>query len=182
MNEVSQLLTALSFAADRHRNQRRKGADASPYINHPIAVATVLAVEGGVTDLGLLTAAILHDAVEDTDTTPAEIEQRFGERVAGLVAEVTDDKSLPKARRKELQVEHARHASAAAKQLKLADKICNLRDLGANPPPDWPSQRRLQYLEWSSRVVAGCRGTNPRLESAFDASLAAARAALDEGG
>jgi len=172
------LLEALAFAAERHRDQRRKGADASPYINHPIEVARVLAGEGGVTDETLLVGAVLHDTVEDTRTTSREIEQRFGSRVAALVVEVTDDKSRPKSERKRLQIAHAREASPEARQLKLADKTCNVRDITASPPADWPLARRLEYLDWSEQVVAGCRGANPRLEEAFDEAVAAARAAL----
>ena len=132
--DPTRLLTALSFAADRHRDQRRKGAEASPYINHPIAVATVLATEGGVLDDEMLVAAILHDTVEDTKTTPAELHELFGPNVAALVRELTDDKSLPKQVRKQLQIEHAPQSSVRAKQLKIADKICNIRDVARTPP------------------------------------------------
>jgi guanosine-3',5'-bis(diphosphate) 3'-pyrophosphohydrolase len=125
------LLRALAFAADRHRGQRRKDVDASPYINHPIAVAQALAEIGGVVDAATLVAALLHDTVEDTDTTLDEIEAWFGAEVRGLVAEVTDDKSLPKQRRKELQVEHAPHRSPKARLVKIADKLANLRDVAA---------------------------------------------------
>jgi guanosine-3',5'-bis(diphosphate) 3'-pyrophosphohydrolase len=168
---VANLFRALSFAADQHRRQRRKDAEATPYINHPIAVATVLAVEGGVTDCDLLTAALLHDTVEDTGATPEQLDALFGPTVRGLVAELTDDKSLPKQRRKELQVEHARHASAGAKQCKLADKICNLRDVAGSPPSDWSLERKQEYVRWAQRVADGCRGVNPALDGAFDRAL-----------
>lgn len=172
------LLRALSFAALKHRDQRRKDPEASPYINHPIAVATVLAVEGGVQDEGLLIAGVLHDTVEDTKTTFEELEEHFGSRVAGLVREVTDDKTLPKEERKRLQIEHARGATPDAKQVKIADKICNVRDVGTGPPKGWSLERRVEYLDWSSRVVANCRGVNVRLDAAFDAALGTARKAL----
>lgn len=123
-NDVATLLHAARFAANRHRSQRRKGADAEPYINHPLGVASVLAVEGGVTDVDVLCAALLHDTIEDTATSPAELEIEFGPAVRSLVEEVTDDKSLPKDRRKELQIEHAPALSPKAKLVKLADKIC----------------------------------------------------------
>lgn len=178
MSVYASLLEAIAFAADRHRSQRRKDAEASPYINHPIAVATVLAAEGQVEDEALLIAAVLHDTVEDTATSPAELVARFGEEVAGLVAEVTDDKSLPGATRKELQVLHAAASSLRARQLKLADKICNLRDLAATPPTSWSYERRLGYVAWAERVAAGCRGVNPHLDAAFDAAVAQARQAL----
>lgn len=130
----TKLLQAISFAADKHRNQRRKDQDASPYINHPIAVATVLASEGNVDDELVLLGAILHDTVEDTETTFEELEVLFGAEAMNVVREVTDDKSLPKATRKELQIEHAAHASDQAKQVKIADKICNIRDIIKSPP------------------------------------------------
>ncbi|MGH8704392.1 MAG: HD domain-containing protein, partial [Burkholderiales bacterium] len=119
------LLRALSFAAHKHRDQRRKDAAASPYINHPIALAEVLAIEGEVSDIEVLAAALLHDTIEDTATSGEELRQQFGARIAGIVAEVTDDKTLPKAERKRAQVDHAAHLSAAAKLVKLADKTCN---------------------------------------------------------
>ena len=150
-------LKALAFAADKHIRQRRKDADASPYINHPIAVAAALAVEGDVSDEAMLLCALLHDTVEDTDTTFVELEQRFGTEVADMVRELTDDKSLEKAERKRLQIDHARESSLRAKQVKIADKICNVRDLTVSPPAHWPLERRLDYLRWSEQVVAGCR-------------------------
>ncbi len=140
---------ALAFAADKHRSQRRKDPDATPYINHPIAVATVLAVEGGVIDEAALLCALLHDTVEDTDTTFAELARHFGQSIADLVQELTDDKSLVKSERKRLQIEHAAAATPRAKQVKIADKICNVRDVAACAPPHWPMQRRVEYLRWS---------------------------------
>lgn len=178
VNPIVRLLDALHFAADRHRDQRRKDSAASPYINHCIEVAQVLA-EAGVTDTEVLMAGVLHDTVEDTRTTPAEIEARFGARVRGLVDEVSDDKSLPGGTRKRLQVENAPHASPDARLIKLADKYCNVHDITGRPPAGWPRRRCLEYLDWAEAVVAGCRGLNPGLEARFDAALAAGRAALD---
>ncbi len=174
------LLSAIAFAADKHRRQRRKDADASPYINHPIAVATVLAVEGDVSDEATLLCAVLHDTVEDTDTTFFELEQHFGPEVADLVRQLTDDKSLEKAERKRLQIEYARGSSLPAKQVRIADKICNVRDIMFCPPAHWPLQRRLDYLIWSEKVVAGCRGVNLKLERAFDQAIAQARRSLGQ--
>ncbi len=162
------IITAAAFAAAKHRNQRRKDAAASPYINHPIALANVLANEGGIEDPTVLCAAILHDTIEDTETTPTELEQQFGPRVAAIVMEVTDDKTLPKAVRKQLQIDHAEHISREAKLVKLADKICNLRDILASPPAGWSSERKCDYVDWSDRVIAGLRGTHPELEAIFD--------------
>jgi len=166
------LLKAISFAADKHRNQKRKDQEASPYINHPIAVATVLADEGNVYDDSILMAAILHDTVEDTETTFEELESVFGVDVAGIVRELTDDKSLPKAVRKELQIEHAAHASPHAQQVKIADKICNIRDILQSPPHDWSAERKREYLEWATKVVTGCRGVNPGLDTVYDKTIA----------
>jgi len=171
------LLRAVTFAADKHRHQRRKDADASPYINHPIALANVLANEGGVDDVVVLCAAILHDTIEDTETTAADIEILFGAKVSSIVLEVTDDKSLPKEVRKQLQIDHAPHLSPEAKLVKLADKISNLRDILASPPADWTIQRKQEYFDWAAAVVSGVRGIHPQLESVFDA-LYARRAEL----
>jgi guanosine-3',5'-bis(diphosphate) 3'-pyrophosphohydrolase len=170
--ELALLLKALAFAAHKHRDQRRKDAEASPYINHPIALADVLVNEGGVTDHEVLCAALLHDTVEDTATTHEELVDAFGSRIARMVAEVTDDKRLPKQDRKRLQIEHAPHLSDGAKLVKLADKICNLRDVAEHPPAKWDLARRREYFEWAKRVVDGLRGVHPRLEAAFDAAYA----------
>jgi guanosine-3',5'-bis(diphosphate) 3'-pyrophosphohydrolase len=178
-NDLSRLLLAATFAADKHRDQRRKNADASPYINHPLAVATILANDGGVTDVDLLTAALLHDTVEDTATSQHEIRELFGDKVSDLVTEVTDDKSLPKERRKQLQIENASHKSECAKQLKIADKICNVRDIDATSPANWDADRKAQYLEWAVRVVDGCRGVNQALDQLFDRAISEARDRLN---
>lgn len=162
------LIKAISFAAEKHRNQRRKDAEASPYINHPIALANVLANEAGIEDEKVLVAAVLHDTIEDTETTDRELANLFGEDVAAIVLEVTDDKALPKAERKRLQVEHAPTISRRAKLVKLADKICNVRDIAASPPADWSLQRRQEYFDWAKAVVDGLRGAHPTLEHLFD--------------
>jgi guanosine-3',5'-bis(diphosphate) 3'-pyrophosphohydrolase len=175
---IARFLKALEFAAAKHRRQRGKDAENSPYINHPIAVATALAVEGGVSDEATLIAAVLHDTVEDTQTTFSELEQNFGAEVTGLVRELTDDKSLEKAERKRLQIEHAPHASPRAKEIKIADKICNVRNLVDSPPADWTLQRRREYVAWSEQVVAGCRGVNAKLDAAFDEAVRRAKAAI----
>ncbi|HEX4199306.1 MAG TPA: HD domain-containing protein [Caulobacteraceae bacterium] len=178
MNPIIAMAEAYDFAATKHIDQRRKGAAAEPYMNHLAEVAALVAIGSGGADAELVIAAVLHDTVEDTDTTPAELAERFGPRVAGLVAEVTDDKSLPKAERKRRQVEHAAHASQAAKLIKLADKTSNLRALLASPPADWGPERKAEYVDWAGRVVAGCRGANPWLESQFDAAAAQLTLAL----
>ena len=167
-NPLATLLQAMAFAADKHRNQRRKDAEASPYINHPIALANVLANEGGVQDVSVLCAAVLHDTIEDTETTAEELRDLFGDQVASVVLEVTDDKLLDKAVRKQLQIEHAPHISLQAKLVKLADKISNLRDILASPPADWSSERKQAYFDWAAAVVAGLRGVHPGLEAVFD--------------
>jgi len=167
-NALALVLDAASFAADRHRQQRRKDVDASPYINHPLALARILALEAGVSDPQVIAAALLHDTVEDTETSLEELETRFGELVARIVAEVTDDKLKPKAERKRLQVEKAATKSSEAKLVKLADKISNLRDIVASPPADWPQQRKSEYFKWAKDVVSGLRGVSPQLEVAFD--------------
>ena len=178
MSDTARLLQALQFSADRHRNQRRKDRGASPYINHPIEVATVLATVGGVTDLTTLIAAVLHDTIEDTGTSGEELEQAFSREVRVLVEELTDDKSLPKDTRKRLQIEHARGASHRAKLIKLADKICNVRDVTHAPPDGWTLARRREYLDWTEQVVAGCRGASATLERHYDTILADGRRAL----
>lgn len=171
-DDLSLLLSATAFAADKHRHQRRLDAHASPYINHPIALANVLKNEGGIADIEVLSAALLHDTIEDTDATADELETLFGKNITTIVLEVSDDQRLPKAERKRLQIEHAYSISHSAKLVKLADKICNLRDLLASPPPDWSHQRCVEYFDWAKAVVDRLRGANLTLERIFDAIYA----------
>jgi len=161
------ILKALAFAY-KHRDQRRKDVNASPYIDPPIALANVLCNEGGITDEDVLCAALLHDTVEDTETTPEELTKLFGKTISDIVMEVTDDKALPKAERKRLQIEHVAHASYQAKLVKLADKISNLRDIAECPPANWDVDRKKEYYNWAKKVVDQTRGTNAVLEEIFD--------------
>lgn len=172
------LLRALEFSAARHRDQRSKDREASPYINHPIEVASVLANVGGVDDLATLVAAVLHDTIEDTRTSGEDLEAHFDRDVRRLVEELSDDKSLPKAERKRLQIAQAPGLSKRAKLIKLADKICNARDVTHRPPASWPLERRQEYLEWTARVVAGCRGSNAAIEAHYDQILREGREIL----
>lgn len=167
--DIGLFVAAVAFAAEKHRHQRRKDAHSSPYINHPIALANVLVDEGGIHDPVVLCAAVLHDTVEDTETTAEELERTFGSAIAAVVLEVTDDMALEYRERKQQQIDRAPHASPQAKLVKLADKICNLRDILAHPPSGWSLQRKQNYFDWSANVVAGLRGASPALEAAFDA-------------
>jgi len=181
MHQLNIILKAAVFAAEKHSLQRRKstpiktstgGQRRIPYINHPLGVADLIANVGGVTDTLPLCAAILHDTVEDTDTTHEELVAVFGQAIADVVAEVSDDKTLPKQRRKQLQIEHAAHGSNAAKLVKLGDKISNVTDLLNRPPNGWDAQRIREYFDWSKKVIDAVRGTNAALEAHFDALYA----------
>ncbi|AHB76616.2 MULTISPECIES: HD domain-containing protein [Pandoraea] len=167
MSNPGDLLGAIQFAAERHRNQRRKDADASPYINHPIAVAHLLATVGEVSDISVLMAAILHDTIEDTGTTVDELRSLFGAEVAQIVSEVTDDKTLPKQKRKDLQVQFAPEKSHNAALIKIADATCNLRDLVDAPPSGWSLDQRREYFNWAAQVVERLCCDNASLLLAF---------------
>jgi guanosine-3',5'-bis(diphosphate) 3'-pyrophosphohydrolase len=167
-DDLGLILQAVQFAAHKHKDQRRKDAKATPYINHPIALAGVLHTAGGVRDPVVIAAALLHDTIEDTETTYDELRGAFGPEVADVVVELTDVKFLAKESRKRLQIEKAGHASDRARLVKLADKICNLRDILASPPAGWSMQRRQKYFDWAKEVVDQIRGVNPKLERAFD--------------
>ena len=162
------VLRAAGFAAWKHRDQRRKGKGREPYINHPLELAHVLWFEGGVTDAVVLAAALLHDTIEDTQTTLQELQGEFGAEVAQVVMEVTDERSLDWRVRKKLQVSRARLASPRARQVKLADKICNLRSMVSSPPSGWTQERQRAYFDWAKLVVDQLRGVNPGLEQRFD--------------
>jgi guanosine-3',5'-bis(diphosphate) 3'-pyrophosphohydrolase len=169
----AEMFSALSFAARAHRDQRRKGTG-DPYINHLIEVASLLASIGGVDDVRVLSAAVLHDVIEDTPVTAVEVEQVFGARVRELVVALTDDNRLPKAERKRLQIEHMRAAEADVRLIKLADHCSNVASL----PAEWPRARRREYLDWSEQVARACAGTHPALEQEHAARLERARRAL----
>ncbi len=162
------VLRAADAAARWHVHQRRKGAAKEPYINHLLEVATLVAEATEGSDLNLVVAALLHDAIEDCEVPHKVIAGAFGNDVADLVAEVTDDKTLEKSERKKHQVESAHKKTLRAKVLKLADKTSNLRALALSPAPDWSVRRRIEYIEWARKVVAGLRGTNASLEKQFD--------------
>ena len=167
-SDLKLLLKALEFSAIKHRNQRRKDIDTSPYINHPISLANILCNEAHVTDVQVICGALLHDTVEDTETEPEELESEFGVEIKNIVMEVTDDQALAKHERKQAQIDHAAEISEQAKLIKLADKISNLRDVSSNPPPHWSLQRRKEYFDWAKKVIDQLRGTDARLESIFD--------------
>ena len=161
------ILKAAHFAAQKHRDQRRKDEDSLPYINHPISVAKINSEIGNIEDPEVLAAALLHDTIEDTKTTPEELIDNFGERVCSLVQEVTDDKNLPKLERKQRQIDHAKEISEGAALIKLGDKISNVTDITNTPPTDWDSNRRLDYFEWAEKVINNCPRVNESLENHF---------------
>ena len=173
MNTITDLARAYHFAAVRHTTQKRKGKAGEPYVNHLTEVAALVAIATEGEDIDVVIAAVLHDTIEDTPTTQAELGQEFGTHVAGMVAEVTDDKSLPKAERKRKQIEHAPHLTTGARIIKLADKTANLHSLRKSPPSDWSAERVEDYITWSKQVVAGCRGASAWLERQFDEAVAA---------
>ena len=173
-NDLKLMIKALAFAADKHRDQRRKNVDASPYINHPISLADILCNEAHVTDVNVICGALLHDTVEDTETTAEELTTEFGQQISDIVMDVTDDKTIEdKQRRKRLQIEHAAHICDPAKLVKLADKISNLRDVANDPPSDWSLERRREYFDWAKRVIDQLRGVHPGLEDLFDQAYSA---------
>ena len=177
-NPVRRLLDGLDFAARAHTGQTRKGAAGEPYVNHVIDVVARLA-RSPRTDADTLVAAALHDVVEDTGRTLEEVRSRFGDAVAAMVAEVTDDKSLPKEERKRRQVEEAPGKSDGAKRIKLADKASNLAALADSPPHWLDKARRQAYVAWARKEAAGLRGVDPMLEVAFDEEAARAETALE---
>jgi guanosine-3',5'-bis(diphosphate) 3'-pyrophosphohydrolase len=174
------ILKAAWLAAQKHRDQRRKDREASPYINHPISVALVISEVGGISDPEILAAALLHDTLEDTVTKPEELEATFGKRVCQLVEEVSDNKSLPKEERKELQIKHASELSQDAVLIKLGDKISNIIDVINNPPTNWSLERRKEYLDWAEAVVDNCPKVNAALEQHFAEALEEGRSLLNK--
>lgn len=175
---IGLIIRAAHFAADKHRDQRRKGVRNTPYINHPLEVAERLHRVAGIDDPEVLAAAVLHDTIEDTETTRAELAKLFGNRIAAIVAELSDDKGLTWQERKRFEIDHAQHLSDTGKLIKLSDKTSNVADTASNPPGEWTLSRRRDYLEFARLVAAGCRGICPALDAEFDRVLADARAKI----
>ena len=167
-NDILRIVQAMDFTAHKHINQRRKGENQEPYFNHVSQVARILGENTNGPDTELVIAGLLHDTIEDTDTTYDELVSKFGQVVANLVQEATDDKTLEKHVRKQLQIDNSPKKSNQAKQLKIADKISNLWSMQNSPPVDWDEKRKLDYAEWANKVVAGCKGVNSKLDTMLD--------------
>lgn len=166
--EIQEICSGVDFASEKHRFQTRKNKEKTPYIMHPIGVAYNLMKTGEIRDAGVIIGALLHDTVEDTQTTFEEIEKKFGSQIAGYVREVTDDKSLSQESRKRFQVINASHKSKGAAQIKLADQLFNLNDLINNSPPDWSQTRIDRYYEWSQSVIDRLPVANEKLLNAVE--------------
>lgn len=179
MKEWIAVLRAADMAARWHVHQRRKGIAQEPYINHLLEAASLVAEATGGTDPNVVIAALLHDAIEDQGVTSETLAIEFGQHVADIVMEVTDDKALPKEERKRKQVENARNKSYKAKLIKLADKTSNLRTIAISPAADWSVERRFEYVTWAKAVVTGLRGASPWLEQQFDEAAITAEESLD---
>ena len=157
---------AFSFAATWHKGQTRKGIHREDFIQHPLRVAVRL-VNHGLDDPNILSAALLHDVLEDTDCTPGLIQKKFGEPILQLVLEVTDDTTLLKSERKQRQVERAEYLSEPAGQIRLADKCDNVQSLIDDPPPNWGWPRQRAYVAWANRVVKRIPNPHPELLQDF---------------
>lgn len=175
---VTELTRALTFAAEAHANQRRKGAAQEPYLNHLVEVMDLVAQATGGNDTELLIAALLHDVVEDTAVTGDQLAQTFGERVARIVDENSDDMSLPKDERRRQRISGMAKKSADARMVKTADVISNLRAMATSPPAGWTADRKLGYLEGCRQLIDAGRGANPSLEAVFDETVAATEQAI----
>jgi (p)ppGpp synthase/HD superfamily hydrolase len=176
---MEKLLRAINFAAIAHREQRRKDEKNTPYVNHPIEVMALLSA-GGIADIDTLCAAVLHDTVEDVGITYEQLIAEFGENVANIVRECSDDKSLSKVTRKELQIVHSKDASVAAKLVKAADKLSNLSGLDTQPPAKWSKEEIEGYFAWSYAVWRNIRGQNSYIDGKLE-QLFAGRKLLDVG-
>jgi GTP diphosphokinase / guanosine-3',5'-bis(diphosphate) 3'-diphosphatase len=176
---LDKLLEAVIFATRKHQGQVRKDLRQSPYVTHPVSVARIIWQIADVEETNTLLAAVLHDTIEDTDTTADEVRELFGDEVLSIILEVTDNKGLAKLERKRMQIVHAPDLSQPAKIIKLADKLINCQDILHHPPLDWSLERRQNYIQWAADVIARIRGTNAALELAFDMMLTEAEEKLN---
>jgi guanosine-3',5'-bis(diphosphate) 3'-pyrophosphohydrolase len=166
---------AAEFAARCHTGMARKGRGNEPYVNHLAEVAKLLAEVTDGADAELVAAGWLHDTIEDDKATREELARQFGERVATLVVEVTDDMNLSQAERRQKQVEDAPHKSPDAKLIKIADKVSNIYARVAPQPSEAQRVDLAAYTIWAEKVVAGCRGINSMLDAKFDDAVNAAK-------
>jgi guanosine-3',5'-bis(diphosphate) 3'-pyrophosphohydrolase len=178
LSPVRLVSKAAEFAAHRHKGETRKARPDEPYVNHLAEVANILAEITDGADAELVAAGWLHDTVEDGLATRAELVAEFGDRIAALVDEVTDDMSLPQPRRRQKQVEDASHKSPGAKLIKIADKISNVRARIHAEPTAAQRSDLADYTNWAEQVVAGCRGVNAALDMKFDETISAAKRAF----
>ena len=160
------VLKASQFAALKHCDQRRKDGK-TPYIIHPISVAMILSEIGSIEDLEILSAALLHDTLEDTDTSVHELDKNFGSRVRIIVEELTDNDMLTFSQRKQMQIDNALYLSKDATLVRIADKISNVYDVIENPPPAWNQKRCNKYVDWAEAVMNNCQKVNQDLENHF---------------
>ena len=170
--DLRRLTKALLFAAEAHRNQRRKGAAQEPYLNHLVEVLDLLVQATDGTDTDMLIAAILHDVVEDTSASYEDVAKNFGERVAEIVRENSDDMTLPKAERRRARIAGMPLKSREARLIKMADVISNLRAIAVSPPAGWPADRKFGYLEGCRQLIDAGRGTDAAIERTFDQTAA----------
>ena len=160
------ILKATEFSALKHQNQKRKDGK-TPYVIHPISVAVILSEVGGIDDEEILSAALLHDTIEDTDTTADEIDKEFGSKIMSIVKELTDSKELSYSERKQFQIDHAPNLSKEATLVKIADKISNVSDLIDEKPANWNDSRCKEYIDWAEAVINNCHKVNTPLEKHF---------------
>ncbi|MBM3198113.1 MAG: bifunctional (p)ppGpp synthetase/guanosine-3',5'-bis(diphosphate) 3'-pyrophosphohydrolase [Chlamydiae bacterium] len=170
--EAKKVRQAAVFAAQKHKDQLKKNKEQTPYIVHPLGVAEQIMRIGGSYDADILIAALLHDSIENTDTTYEEIEQKFGSKVAGYVREVTEDQTLPLKVRKKLQIIHAFHQSQGATLIKLSDKLHNLHTLMVDPPAGWSQDKTDQYFQWAQAVIDNLPESNLPLKEAVHKEIA----------
>ncbi|KAM3718084.1 Guanosine-3',5'-bis(diphosphate) 3'-pyrophosphohydrolase MESH1 [Dirofilaria immitis] len=169
--DTSLIIKAVDLAARRHRQQRRKDAIQTPYVNHPIGVAYILTNEGQITDTATIIAAILHDIVEDTKTTDKEIRETFGDEVADIVKECTVVKSVKREIRMKSQLQKASELSHKAKLVQLADKLYNIRDIERCIPFGWTKQNVTEYVLFAKNLLSSIRGIHGPLENALDDAI-----------
>ena len=165
--DLTLVLKAAFFSGEKHKKQRRRDADETPYINHPLEVAYILLEEGGITDAPTLAAALLHDTLEDTDTTREELAMIFGHEISNLVVELTDLDSVLPDQKKQRELERAYNLSDKAKRVKIADKTANIRDLATMPPKNWDIKRQIEYFNFAKKIAEATASASPELEKVF---------------
>jgi len=164
--DAEAVLGAAIFATEKHKSQVRSNEKKTPYIIHPIEVADLVMKIGHVYDKDVLITALLHDVMDDTQTTYEQITSLYGTKVSSYLEEMTSKQGLSLKEQKKQQIMQAFRQNPSVAIIKLSDKLSNLKTLATSPPPSWSRDRIDQYFQWAQTVIENLPESNQLLKKA----------------